>query len=421
MLMDEKSVPLPTADHSAASSNPPPPAYPIPSVSKDTPPQGPYAVAPQQQQGSPYPPNTMQYTTQPQMMMVGGGMPQPQIGGIPQQQQLNNDVTVGTQFQNQLYAQCAQGNHDTVRKYGQCGIITAVCCFPCGLLAMLFDYEERCARCGVRVGGSTIRGHSIQLDEITSIKARGSTFSLSKVKPIPFPFTLNFAFVRLFGGRIVQQDFIIMSDNKSPSIPSPQRQYTAPPPAYNDTPRGQGSPSQAPPHSSQLGAEQPLHPPTSTSSPPTGNNITGSSGTIPTISTQPMNPTAQQQPQPPLPQPPLQPQPQPQYTMQPQISTTGLSNQVDMQSLPQSGPWTPSGTMPQANGGAPQQQQSIAAQYQDELYARCARGDHDVVKKYGLFGIIIAIVCCPCGLLALLFDNEERCARCGIRISGSTI
>ncbi|KAI0789692.1 hypothetical protein C8Q75DRAFT_147985 [Abortiporus biennis] len=216
----------------------------------------------------------------------------------------------------------------------------------------------------------------------------------------------------------------------------PAKAITAPPPAYNDTPRGQGSPSQAPPHSSQLGAEQPLHPPTSTSSPPTGNNITGSSGTIPTISTQPMNPTAQQQPhpplpqpplpqpplpQPPLPQPPLHPQPQPQYTMQPQMATTGLSNQVDMQSLPQSGPWTPSGTMPQANGGAPQQQQSIAAQYQDELYARCARGDHDVVKKYGLFGIIIAIVCCPCGLLALLFDNEERCARCGIRISGSTI
>ncbi|KAI0789693.1 hypothetical protein C8Q75DRAFT_147972 [Abortiporus biennis] len=157
MIMDEKSGPLPTADHSAASSNPPPPAYPTPSVSKDTPPQGPYAVAPQQQQGSPYPPNTMHYTTQPQMVMVGGGMPQPQIGDVPQQQQLNNDVTVGTQFQNQLYAQCAQGNHDTVRKYGQCGIITAVCCFPCGLLAMLFDYEERCARCGVRVGGSTIR------------------------------------------------------------------------------------------------------------------------------------------------------------------------------------------------------------------------------------------------------------------------
>ena len=35
------------------------------------------------------------------------------------------------------------------------------------------------------------------------------------------------------------------------------------------------------------------------------------------------------------------------------------------------------------------------------VMARCARGDHDVETKYGTFGIIMAIVCFPCGLFCL--------------------
>ncbi len=34
--------------------------------------------------------------------------------------------------------------------------------------------------------------------------------------------------------------------------------------------------------------------------------------------------------------------------------------------------------------------------------ARCARGDHDVETKYGVCGIITAVVCFPCGLICLL-------------------
>ncbi|KAF7763663.1 hypothetical protein Agabi119p4_8200 [Agaricus bisporus var. burnettii] len=45
-------------------------------------------------------------------------------------------------------ALCQQGHHDITTSYGPCGIITAVCCFPIGLLALLVDVEKRCTRCG---------------------------------------------------------------------------------------------------------------------------------------------------------------------------------------------------------------------------------------------------------------------------------
>ena len=31
---------------------------------------------------------------------------------------------------------CAAGNHDYTKKYGVCGIITAILCFPCGLICL---------------------------------------------------------------------------------------------------------------------------------------------------------------------------------------------------------------------------------------------------------------------------------------------
>ncbi|GJE84113.1 hypothetical protein PsYK624_001880 [Phanerochaete sordida] len=58
----------------------------------------------------------------------------------------------------------------------------------------------------------------------------------------------------------------------------------------------------------------------------------------------------------------------------------------------------------------------LGAEYQSELMARCARGDHDVETKYGTFGIIMAIVCFPCGLFCLCSDKQKRCVRCGVRV-----
>jgi len=61
-------------------------------------------------------------------------------------------AAVGEQYHQGLFAQCATGNHDRDTKYGACGIITAVICFPIGLLALFIDREVRCARCSVRLG-----------------------------------------------------------------------------------------------------------------------------------------------------------------------------------------------------------------------------------------------------------------------------
>ena len=33
---------------------------------------------------------------------------------------------------------CAAGNHDPSKKYGICGILTAIFCFPCGLICLLY-------------------------------------------------------------------------------------------------------------------------------------------------------------------------------------------------------------------------------------------------------------------------------------------
>ncbi|KAI0349578.1 hypothetical protein OH77DRAFT_1414717, partial [Trametes cingulata] len=50
------------------------------------------------------------------------------------------------------------------------------------------------------------------------------------------------------------------------------------------------------------------------------------------------------------------------------------------------------------------------------VFAMCASGNHDVEKKHGVFGIIMAIVCFPIGLICLFNDVEKRCVRCGARV-----
>ncbi|KAI0789695.1 hypothetical protein C8Q75DRAFT_764580 [Abortiporus biennis] len=63
-----------------------------------------------------------------------------------------SDKPLGQQYQEQLFAQCARGDHDTVTKYGTCGIIGAILLFPIGLICLCIDKEKRCARCGILVG-----------------------------------------------------------------------------------------------------------------------------------------------------------------------------------------------------------------------------------------------------------------------------
>ena len=43
---------------------------------------------------------------------------------------------------------CAAGNHDYTKKYGVCGIITAIICFPCGLICLLYVFTSYCASTG---------------------------------------------------------------------------------------------------------------------------------------------------------------------------------------------------------------------------------------------------------------------------------
>ncbi|RDX53409.1 hypothetical protein OH76DRAFT_1479858 [Lentinus brumalis] len=54
--------------------------------------------------------------------------------------------------------------------------------------------------------------------------------------------------------------------------------------------------------------------------------------------------------------------------------------------------------------------------YQENLMSMCASGQHEPTKKYGIFGIIMAVVCFPCGLICLFKDVENRCVRCGAKV-----
>ncbi|KAH8104755.1 hypothetical protein BXZ70DRAFT_614152 [Cristinia sonorae] len=60
-----------------------------------------------------------------------------------------------------------------------------------------------------------------------------------------------------------------------------------------------------------------------------------------------------------------------------------------------------------------QQPMMTGSQFQQELWARCARGDHDYETKYGIGGIILGILFFPIGLICLFMDVEKKCTRCG--------
>lgn len=85
---------------------------------------------------------------QPQQYMQG----QPQVLQPPPMQQMpKSDAQIGEEYRAGLFARCAQGVHEPTTKYGVCGIITAVVCFPIGLICLFMDTEQKCARCGIRL------------------------------------------------------------------------------------------------------------------------------------------------------------------------------------------------------------------------------------------------------------------------------
>ncbi|KAF5315623.1 hypothetical protein D9611_004771 [Ephemerocybe angulata] len=114
----------------------PPPSYEMPQAGT------PQAGTPQA--GTPYIPSPVGQPGTPQYVNVGQPQPTPQLHS-------SEAARIGEEYRSGLLAQCAQGNHDRKTTFGVCGIITAVICFPIGLIALCIDTEDRCARCGVRL------------------------------------------------------------------------------------------------------------------------------------------------------------------------------------------------------------------------------------------------------------------------------
>ncbi|KAF8478594.1 hypothetical protein DFH94DRAFT_750915 [Russula ochroleuca] len=134
MVIDAKLPP----DDSAPLPAPPPAYAPLSEVSQESSPNPPH----QHQQ---YPPSSGQnYSGSPTLQPQWNG---PGTGS----QSMPPDVWVGQQYRNQLFAQCARGNHDQTTSFGLCGIICAILLFPIGLIFLCIDTEKKCSRCGVRL------------------------------------------------------------------------------------------------------------------------------------------------------------------------------------------------------------------------------------------------------------------------------
>ncbi|THU97184.1 hypothetical protein K435DRAFT_620327, partial [Dendrothele bispora CBS 962.96] len=51
-------------------------------------------------------------------------------------QQEKSAAQIGEEYRAALFAQCAQGKHSPKTTYGPCGIVTAIICFPIGLICL---------------------------------------------------------------------------------------------------------------------------------------------------------------------------------------------------------------------------------------------------------------------------------------------
>ncbi|KAI0647958.1 hypothetical protein C8Q79DRAFT_924996 [Trametes meyenii] len=164
-MIDEKA---------GTSPHPPPPAYGSPPGAGYTSPLPPAGSPPGQSygpqgpgygppQGYGAPPGAQPYPTQPGPFVYAGsqqlGYGAPPVPGNPQLQQQHQHpsyasaapsqvgyppqagaqapLTAGAQYQQQLFAMCAAGQHDVITKHGVAGIIGAILLFPIGLLCLL--------------------------------------------------------------------------------------------------------------------------------------------------------------------------------------------------------------------------------------------------------------------------------------------
>ncbi|KAF8800560.1 hypothetical protein BYT27DRAFT_7262720 [Phlegmacium glaucopus] len=87
---------------------------------------------------------------QPPSYPVPQGYPQgAPVGVAPNVVNVIPPANAGQQYRDQLFALCAQGQHERKTEYGVCGIITAIACFPIGLICLFMDTNVKCSRCGV--------------------------------------------------------------------------------------------------------------------------------------------------------------------------------------------------------------------------------------------------------------------------------
>ncbi|KAI0035934.1 hypothetical protein K488DRAFT_82546 [Vararia minispora EC-137] len=135
MVIDAKLLPKDSDEQSVPQ---PPPSYPSASEAQPYPPLSPVS-------GSSPPlsvPITPTHTSYPQPIYTGSPGQYPSPAAY---------INIGAQYQHQLFAKCAQGDHDVTTTFGLCGIICAVLLFPFGLVCLCMDSEKKCARCGARV------------------------------------------------------------------------------------------------------------------------------------------------------------------------------------------------------------------------------------------------------------------------------
>lgn len=135
MVIDAK---LPPVDSTPLP--PPPPAYaPLSEVSQEPSPD-------------PAPHQFQQYPPSSGINQLGSPSSLPQWNApVTGSQSVPPDQWVGQQYRDQLFAQCARGNHDVTTSFGLCGIICAILLFPIGLIFLCIDTEKKCSRCGVRL------------------------------------------------------------------------------------------------------------------------------------------------------------------------------------------------------------------------------------------------------------------------------
>ncbi|RDB21263.1 hypothetical protein Hypma_011683 [Hypsizygus marmoreus] len=70
--------------------------------------------------------------------------------GQPQYQSTAPPIVSAEQYRASLYMRCAQGQHDWTIRFGLCGILCAIFCFPIGFICLFLDTDRVCARCGIR-------------------------------------------------------------------------------------------------------------------------------------------------------------------------------------------------------------------------------------------------------------------------------